>query len=106
MAFVEKLQEGNKTPQLYSFYDQEYDYNDLRRRADSGVASYIKNLPRGNRDYELYYNAYNNLMNGIQTGRVVFKDGVYQDSQGEYTNYDGRNRNKDHYGLMASYIYN
>jgi len=35
----------------YTFYDKQYDYNDLARDADAGLMSYLNTIKRGDSDY-------------------------------------------------------
>lgn len=105
----------NTSPTLYSLYDKQYDFNELRREADAGVHEYISRLRRGNKDAEQFLKAYSDIMTGIQDGSVTFKDGRFIDSRGRYTNgqyYDKDNNvqtskksSRDYYGLMANYVY-
>lgn len=105
----------NISPTLYSLYDKQYDFNELRREADAGVHEYISRLRRGSKDAEQFLKAYSDIMTGIQDGSVTFKDGRFIDSRGRYTNgqyYDKDNNiqtskksSRDYYGLMANYVY-
>ena len=105
----------NTSPTLYSLYDKQYDFNELRREADAGVHEYISRLRRGNKDTEQFLRAYSDIMAGIQDGSITFKDGRFIDSRGRYTNgqyYDKDNNvqtskksSRDYYGLMANYVY-
>ena len=104
MALVQKLQEGDNTPVLYTFYGKQYDYNDLAQAADQGLNEYLSTLKRGEKDSEDFRNAYANIMSGIKDGTITFEDGSFHDSQGRYTN--AEKKAKDYYGLIANYIYN
>lgn len=105
----------NTSPTLYSLYDKQYDFNELRREADAGVHEYISRLRRGSKDAEQFLKAYSDIMSGIQDGSITFKDGRFIDSRGRYANgqyYDKDNNvqtskksSRDYYGLMANYVY-
>lgn len=105
----------NTSPTLYSLYDKQYDFNELRREADAGVHEYISRLRRGSKDAEQFLKAYSDIMTGIQDGSITFKDGRFIDSRGRYANgqyYDKDNNvqtskksSRDYYGLMANYVY-
>lgn len=100
----EKTQE--KTPILYTLYDKQYDFNDLQRSADTGLAEYISGLKRGSKDEVQFRTAYSNIMNGIKDGSITFKNGQFVDTKYGYHNSTDKDKNKDHYGLMANYIFN
>lgn len=102
---MENTKTGTKkqTPQLYSYYDKQYQFNDLRRDADEGFSEYLQTLRRGSKDQDEFYNAYNNIMTGIGDGSITFQNGRFNDSLGRYTNGTG-NKSKDYYGLVANYI--
>lgn len=103
MSQVKKLQQGGQTPDLYSFYGKQYDYNDLAQTADQGLNEYLLSLKRGEKDQTDFRDAYSNIMAGIKDGTITFDNGRFYDSQGRYTNSD--KKNKDYYGLIANYIY-
>lgn len=103
MSQVKKLQQGGQTPDLYSFYGKQYDYNDLAQAADQGLNEYLLSLKRGEKDQTDFRDAYSNIMAGIKDGTITFDNGRFYDSQGRYTNSD--KKNKDYYGLIANYIY-
>lgn len=101
MSLIYKIQQGGEAPNLYTFYGDQYEYNDLRRAYDEGLNSYLNKYKGKYRD-ELQQ-AGDNLMSGIKDGTITFEDGKYHDSQGRYTN--DSNVKKDFYGIMANYIY-
>lgn len=105
MALVRKMQQGDKTPTLYTFYNKQYDFDDLQREADLGLNDYLGTLRRGSRDEIEFRKAYQDIMQGIKDGTITFSNGRYVDSTGRRSNSPGKNKSKDHYGLMASYIY-
>ena len=115
MTLVKSMQEGDKSPTLYSQYDKKYDFNQLQQDADREVYEYIASLKRGNKDTDQFIKAYSDIMAGIKDGSITFKDGKYIDTKGRYSNgiyYDDKNikkssnkPSKDYYGLMANYIY-
>lgn len=104
MAETKKIQNGDKTPTLYSFYDDQYDFNDLSRRVDSGLNNYISTLKRGKKYESEIREAVANLMAGVKDGTVTFGNGRYNDSLGRYRN--DKDKDKDVYGWAANYIYN
>lgn len=104
MTYTIKMQDGNKTPTLYSFYDDQYDFNDLSRRVDSGLNSYISTLKRGKKYESEIREAVANLMAGVKDGTITFGNGYYNDSLGRYSN--AEDKDKDVYGWAANYIYN
>lgn len=91
-------------PILYNFYGKQYNYNDLAREADQGLNSYLSTIKRGDKDYQSFLNAYNNIMSGIRDGSITFDNNRFYDSKGRYSNAEKKNR--DYYGIMANYIYN
>ncbi len=97
------MQQGGTTPNLYSFYGKQYDYNDLAQTADQGLNEYLATLKRGEKDSDNFRTAYANIMSGIKDGSITFDNGQFHDSKGRYTN--SNKKNKDYYGLMANYIY-
>lgn len=103
MSLAKKMQQGGTTPNLYSFYGKQYDYNDLAQTADQGLNEYLATLKRGEKDSNDFRTAYANIMSGIKDGSITFDNGQFHDSKGRYTNSD--KKNKDYYGLIANYIY-
>ena len=103
MSLAKKMQQGGTTPNLYSFYGKQYDYNDLAQAADQGLNEYLVTLKRGEKDSNDFRTAYTNIMSGIKDGSITFNNGQFHDSKGRYTNSD--KKNKDYYGLIANYIY-
>lgn len=103
MSLAKKMQQGGTTPNLYSFYGKQYDYNDLAQSADQGLNEYLATLKRGEKDSDDFRTAYANIMAGIKDGSITFDNGQFHDSKGRYTNSD--KKNKDYYGLIANYIY-
>ena len=103
MVQTRKMEEGDKTPTLYSFYDDQYDFNNLSRRVDSGLNNYISTLKRGKKYESEIREAVANLMAGVKDGTITFGNGRYNDSLGRYRN--DEDKNKDVYGWAASYIY-
>lgn len=103
MSLAKKMQQGGTTPNLYSFYGKQYDYNDLAQAADQGLNEYLATLKRGEKDSNDFRTAYSNIMSGIKDGSITFDNGQFHDSKGRYTNSD--KKNKDYYGLIANYIY-
>ena len=103
MSLAKKMQQGGTTPNLYSFYGKQYDYNDLAQTADQGLNEYLATLKRGEKDSDDFRTAYANIMAGIKDGSITFDNGQFHDSKGRYTNSD--KKNKDYYGLIANYIY-
>lgn len=103
MSLAKKMQQGGTTPNLYSFYGKQYDYNDLAQAADQGLNEYLVTLKRGEKDSNDFRTAYANIMSGIKDGSITFDNGQFHDSKGRYTNSD--KKNKDYYGLIANYIY-
>lgn len=91
---------------LYNFYDDQYNYTDLRKAYDEGIEAYLRSLKRGIKDQDEFLNAGEAIMNGIRDGRITWGDGKFNDSKGEYTNSTDKDKNKDYMGLMAHYIYN
>lgn len=105
MALVNKMENGNKTPVLYTFYEKQYNFNDLQRQADQGFNSFLSTQKRGEKDAEQFRQAYYNLMQGISDGTVKFNNGRFEDSKGRYNNSSDSDKSKDYYGLVANYIY-
>ena len=50
MSLVRKMQEGAKTPTLYTIYGKQYDFDELQRAADQGLAEHLAGLKRGSKD--------------------------------------------------------
>lgn len=103
MSLAKKMQQGGTTPNLYSFYGKQYDYNDLAQATDQGLNEYLATLKRGEKDSNDFRTAYSNIMSGIKDGSITFDNGQFHDSKGRYTNSD--KKSKDYYGLIANYIY-
>lgn len=109
------MAETQEKPNLYSWYNKNYDYDQFKRDADEGVQEYIASLKRGSKDYNQFMKAYSDIMEGIKDGTITFKDGRYVDSKSRYSNesyYDAegnkqtsKKSSKDYYGLMANYIF-
>ncbi len=89
--------------QTYSFYGKDYLVDDLEKAYLSGIEDKLSEWKRGMKDQGQYIKAGTDLISGLRSGRVTFKDGRFYDSQGEYTN--SKNKNKDYYGHNAHYIY-
>lgn len=104
MTQTEKNQNGSNTPTLYNFYENQYDFNNLARRVDSGMNAHISTLKKGKKYEKEFREAVANLMSGIKDGTVTFGNGRYNDSLGRYRN--NEDRDKDVYGWAANYIYN
>ena len=104
MIQTKKMQSGDKTPTLYSFYDDQYDFNNLARRVDSGMNEHISTLKRGKKYEKEFREAVANIMSGIKDGTVTFGNGRFNDSLGRYSN--AKDKDKDVYGWAASYVYN
>lgn len=103
MTQTKKMQSGDKTSTLYSFYDGQYDFNDLARRVDSGMNEHISTLKRGRKYEKEFREAVANLMSGVKDGTITFGNGHYNDSLGRYSN--AKDKDKDVYGWAANYIY-
>ena len=104
MTQTEKNQNGSDTPTLYNFYENQYDFNNLARRVDSGMNAHISTLKRGKKYEKEFREAVANLMSGVKDGTITFGNGRYNDSLGRYSN--AKDRDKDVYGWAANYIYN
>ena len=105
MSLVRKMQEGAKTPTLYTMYGKQYDFDELQRMADQGLSDHLSQLKRGKKDEAEFRNAYNNIMIGIRDGSITYQDGKFVDTKYGYHNSSDKDKNKDHYGLMANYIF-
>lgn len=103
MIQTRKMEEGDKTPQLYTHYGKQYEFSNLQRDADQGLGEYLSSLKRGQKDSEQFRKAYSDLMSGIGDGSITFSNGRFVDSRGRYTN--SKDKDRDYYGLMANYIY-
>ena len=104
MTQTRKMQDGNKTPTLYSFYEDQYDFNDLSRKVDSGINAHISTLKKGKKYEKEFREAVANIMSGIKDGTVTFGNGRFNDSLGRYSNVE--DKDKDVYGWAANYVYN
>lgn len=101
-------------PKLFNYNENQYSFNELSQGLDSGFSEYISTLGLKEEDINKAYDAYSNLMSGIEDGTVIYKNGRFTDSLGRYSNgiwYDdkgnkqtSKGKNKDYYGLVASYI--
>ena len=105
MSLVRKMQEGAKTPTLYTMYGKQYNFDELQRSADQGLAEHLAGLKRGSKDETQFRDAYNNIMMGIRDGSITYQDGRFVDTKYGYHNSPDKDKNKDHYGLMANYIF-
>ena len=99
------MQEGAKTPTLYTMYGKQYNFDELQRSADQGLAEHLAGLKRGSKDETQFRDAYNNIMMGIRDGSITYQDGRFVDTKYGYHNSPDKDKNKDHYGLMANYIF-
>lgn len=81
MSLAKKMQQGGTTPNLYSFYGKQYDYNDLAQAADQGLNEYLTTLKRGEKDSDDFRTAYANIMAGIKDGSITFDNGQFHDSR-------------------------
>ena len=104
MIQARKMEEGDKTPTLYNFFEDQYNFNDLSRNVYSGMNDYISTIRKRNKYEEQFREAVTNLMSGIKDGTITFEDGHYNDSLGRYRN--AEDKDKDVYGWAANYIYN
>ena len=106
MIQARKMEEGDKTPTLYNFFEDQYNFNDLSRNVYSGMNDYISTFRKRKRNKyeEQFREAVTNLMSGIKDGTITFEDGYYNDSLGRYRN--AEDKDKDVYGWAANYIYN
>ena len=106
MIQARKMEEGDKTPTLYNFFEDQYNFNDLSRNVYSGMNDYISTFRKRKRNKyeEQFREAVTNLMSGIKDGTITFEDGHYNDSLGRYRN--AEDKDKDVYGWAANYIYN
>ena len=104
MTQTRKMQNGDKTPTLYNFFDNQYDFNDLSRRVYSGLDTYISTLKKGKKYEKEIREAVSNLMSGVGDGTIIFGNGRYNDSLGRYRN--SEDKDNDIYGWAANYIYN
>lgn len=100
MSLVKKMQQGDKTPILYTLYGDQYQYNDLQRAYDEGLNEYLSKFKDKHR--EGLINAGRDIMAGIKDGTISYSDGLYNDSKGRYHNNEDKKR--DYYGYMANYI--
>ena len=69
-------------PTLYEYNGKKYNYDTLRQQAFKRLAEEFS----AEKDYDQYRQALTNLVEGIRTNRVSYKDGSFYDSQGEYKN--------------------
>ena len=104
MVQTEKMKQEDKTPTLYNFYDNQYNFTDLSRIVDSGMNEHISTLKNGKKYEKEFRDAVANIMSGVKDGTITFGNGRYNDSLGRYSN--AEDRNKDVYGWAANYIYN
>lgn len=104
MTQTRKMQNGNKTPTLYNFFDDQYNFSDLERRVYSGLDPYIATLKKGKKYEREIREAVSNLMAGVKDGTITFGSGRFNDSLGRYAN--DADRDKDIYGWAANYVYN
>lgn len=105
MSLVKEMEEGAKTPTLYTIYGKQYDFDELQRTADRGLAEHLASLKRGRKDEAQFRDAYNNIMMGIKDGSITYQDGRFIDTKYGYHNSSDKDKNKDYYGLMANYIF-
>ena len=104
MVQTRKMEEGDKTPTLYNFFGDEYNFNDLSRNVYSGINAHISTLKKGKKYEKEFREAVANLMEGVEDGTITFGNGRYNDSLGRYRN--DEDKDKDVYGWAANYIYN
>lgn len=101
-------------PKLFNYNENQYSFNELSQGLDAGFSEYVSTLNLKDKDINKIYNAYSNLMSGIEDGTVIYKNGRFSDSLGRYSNgiwYDdkgnkqtSKKKNQDYYGLAANYI--
>lgn len=102
MAQDKNIKNKDKTPTLYSFNNNQYDFDDLSNRVYSGLGDYISTIKKGDKYETDIRNAVSNMMSGIKDGTITFNNGRYNDSLGRYRN--SQDKNKDVYGWAANYI--
>ena len=106
---------ANETkPKLFSYYDDQYDYNTFSRAANTGFADYISQYDYNDQDRQYIWDAYSNLLSGIGDGSIIFNNGRLRDLKGRYSNnyyYDSEGKkqkskgdNRDYYGVAANYL--
>lgn len=99
---------------LFSYYDDQYDYNTFSRAANTGFADYISQYDYNDQDRQYIWDAYSNLLSGIGDGSIIFNNGRLRDLKGRYSNnyyYDSEGKkqkskgdNRDYYGVAANYL--
>lgn len=97
-------------PTLYEYNGKKYNYDTLRQQAFKRLAEEFS----AEKDYDQYRQALTNLVEGIRTNRVSYKDGSFYDSQGEYKNglyIDKKGKSqfskrykRDYYGRVANIL--
>lgn len=105
-----------KSPKLYSHYDNQYNFNDLQRLVDTTLPAYLDSIDGDDYDKQQIKLAVYNLLNGIGDNTVTFKNGRFVDSEGRYRNglyYDkdgtqkySDKKKRDYYGVGATFLFN
>ena len=107
-------QENNKINEYYTYYDDRYDFKDLRKRGDAQLSDFIFYNRFNDEQAKNIRKAYSEIMSGIGKGNITYADGRFYDSTGTikngmYQDKDGnikysKSPSKDYYGMAARFI--
>lgn len=110
----ENNQQENKINEYYTYYDDRYDFKDLRKRGDAQLSDFIFYNRFNDEQAKNIRKAYSEIMSGIGKGDITYADGRFYDSTGTikngmYQDKDGnikysKSPSKDYYGMAARFI--
>lgn len=93
--------------QVYDFYGTKYKADSLRKIARDGFATAMGQLKDGDKYLNQRREILEKILSGIADGTIVYdKDtNEFVDSRQGLRNSNDKNRNKDHVGIVANYLY-
>lgn len=107
-------QKNDKINEYYTYYDDRYDFTDLRKRGDSELNDFIFYNRFNDEQAKNIRKAYSEIMSGIGKGDITYEYGRFYDStgtikNGKYYDKDGKEKyskspSKDYYGMAARFI--
>lgn len=108
------LEKNDKINEYYTYYDDRYDFKDLRKRGDAQLSDFIFYNRFNDEQAKNIRKAYSEIMSGIGKGDITYADGRFYDSTGTikngmYQDKDGnikysKSPSKDYYGMAARFI--
>lgn len=94
--------ENNKINEYYTYYDDLYDFKDLRKRGDAQLSDFIFYNRFNDEQAKNIRKAYSDIMSGIGKGNITYEDGRFYDSTGTIKNH--KSPSQDYHGIAARFI--